>query len=94
MIFLIDIIQNLTTIGPVVSDITCPIKIDADTPDRQTDRQTETGDHFFLIYVEKTGKSSDGLDYYTFLAYAREVKSQYIPYLTNYNWSTVFRIRA
>ena len=30
-------IQNLTTIGPVVSEITCILKMDTDT--RQTDRQ-------------------------------------------------------
>ena len=38
MIFLI-YAQNLSTIGPVVSEITCLIKNDTD--DRETDRQTD-----------------------------------------------------
>ena len=40
-------IQNLTTIGPAVSDITCLTKLDTDT--RETDIQTETGAYFFRI---------------------------------------------
>ena len=40
MLFLI-YIQNVTTLSPVVSEITCSVKMDADT------RQTETGDLFF-----------------------------------------------
>ena len=43
MIFLI-CIQNVTTIGPVGSEITCLKKMDTD---RQTDKQTERGKHFF-----------------------------------------------
>ena len=42
---LLTYIQNLTTIGRVVSKITRLIKMDTDT--RQTDRQMETGDCFF-----------------------------------------------
>ena len=38
-------VQNLTTIGLVVSEITCPIKMGTDA--KQTDRQTETRDYFF-----------------------------------------------
>ena len=38
----------MTTIGPVVSEIICPVKMDTDRQTaRQTDRQMETGDHFF-----------------------------------------------
>ena len=40
MIFL-TYIYDLTAVGPIVSEITCLIKIDTD------DRQTETGDLFF-----------------------------------------------
>ena len=40
MIFL-TYVQNLATIGPVVSKITCLVKMDLDT------RQTETRDYFF-----------------------------------------------
>ena len=48
---------------------------------RQTDRQTETGDNFFSYFrghdmsrKYESGNSAGGLDYYTSLAYAREVK--------------------
>ena len=43
--------QNMTTIGPVVSEITCLIKMDID-------RQTETGDHFFRILEVMTRREN------------------------------------
>ena len=57
MIFLM-YIQNLTTIGPVVSEIMCLVKIDTD--DRESGRQ-----------IDENGRP---LDHYTSIAYAQGVK--------------------
>ena len=72
-------IQNLTTMGPVVSEITL---IETDTNARQTDKRIVGNGKLLFSYSRghelsrkyKSGHSSDGLDYYTSLAYAREVK--------------------
>ena len=41
-------IENLRTIGPVLSEIICLIRIrDGRQTDGQTDRRTETGNYFF-----------------------------------------------
>ena len=74
----------------MVSEITCVIKFDTD--DKQTDRQTDRQDRrtdegkreitfshsrdHETSRIHESGKSPYGLDYYTSLAYAREVKNQ------------------
>ena len=69
-------IQNVTTIGPVVSEITCLIKMDTDT------RQTAGNGRPLFSYSRdhdtprkyESRNSAGGLDYNTSLAYTREVK--------------------
>ena len=63
MIFLI-YKQNLTTIGPVVSEITCLIKMDTDTRqiDRRTDKQTDRQTDRQTDGKYESGNSADELD--------------------------------
>ena len=71
MIFLV-YIQNVTTIGPLVSETTCPI---SHPTDRQTYKQTNIRKRETTSSRKyESGKSAEGLDYYTSLAYAQEVK--------------------
>ena len=77
MIFLI-YIQNLKTIGALVSEIICLIKIDTD---RWTDRQTETRDLFFrtlkvMKLRENTKLESRPMDSLTILSISSGSKNE------------------
>ena len=51
--------QTLATIGPVVSEIMCLMKIDRDA--RQTDRRTATEDHFFRTVGREVMKRRENM---------------------------------
>ena len=73
--------QNLTTIGPVRSEIICPIKIKRSyrRTDGQIDRQMETGDLFLRIpgvmkdreKVKVESRSADSITILSSLALGR-----------------------
>ena len=75
MIFL-TCIQNFATIGPVVSEIICPIKISRDG--KQTNRWAETGGPFFhtlgvmtMTHRRKYENTQTRLDSITILPWVR-----------------------
>ena len=80
MIPLIDLHTKFDSNRSSSSEITCLIKMETDT--RQTDRHTDGNGRLLFSYSRgyetsrkyKNVNSSNGLDYYTSLAYAREVK--------------------